>query len=197
MARRVLNDAQRQELSCALQGTGIPNAPYMERLGIGEWYGRGKGLYAIMKIPKGTSILVEKALFYINNVEDPLSRANIEDIDKKAKRFVAFRELSCPFLPNTHQTRFQTNNFEMTSPHGTSKRGIFPQASRLNHSCLPNAHFAWNNHLQRLTVHGIHDIANNAEIVVNYCLRNCYMDRISAKRYSKTTTISSAIIKPV
>ena len=55
-----------------------------------------------------------------------------------------------------------------TDRNGLQKHGIFLQASRFNHSCVPNAHFAWNSWTQRLTVHAPEDIPRLREIVVNY-----------------------------
>ena len=52
--------------------------------------------------------------------------------------------------------------------------GIFLKASRINHSCTPNAHFAWNVNIQRETVHAIADIQANEEIFISYC--NHYSD---------------------
>ena len=54
------------------------------------------------------------------------------------------------------------------------RNGIFPLTSRINHSCVPNAYFAWNPELGpsgdegRLTVYAILFIPKGAEILVNY-----------------------------
>ena len=45
---------------------------------------------------------------------------------------------------------------------------LCPEASRINHSCVPNVHHSWNKSLGRLTVHAIKDIAAGEEIQTTY-----------------------------
>ncbi|KAJ4351452.1 uncharacterized protein N0V89_006794 [Didymosphaeria variabile] len=59
---------------------------------------------------------------------------------------------------------FQNNCMEMGK--GT---GIFPNASRFNHSCSPNASFNWNENIQRETIHIIHDVKAGEQITFSYC----------------------------
>ncbi|KAF9768899.1 hypothetical protein IL306_013747 [Fusarium sp. DS 682] len=46
--------------------------------------------------------------------------------------------------------------------------GVFPLASRINHSCAQNAQNTWNNHTNKLTVHAIKDIDQGEEITLMY-----------------------------
>ncbi|TKA26514.1 hypothetical protein B0A50_05351 [Salinomyces thailandicus] len=46
--------------------------------------------------------------------------------------------------------------------------GVFFEASRINHSCIPNATSQWEPSLQSLTVHAIEDIAAGEEITISY-----------------------------
>ena len=46
---------------------------------------------------------------------------------------------------------------------------MFLEAARINHSCLPNAHAAWNVSLGMLTVYATKIIDLNEEITINYC----------------------------
>ena len=55
-----------------------------------------------------------------------------------------------------------------TDANGSMERGIFLQAARINHSCVPNAYPAWNPDLNRLTVHAIVHIPQGNEIFINY-----------------------------
>jgi hypothetical protein len=41
---------------------------------------------------------------------------------------------------------------------------------RLNHSCRPNAHIAWNPRLRKMTVHALKPIARGVEVTVEYFL---------------------------
>lgn len=59
---------------------------------------------------------------------------------------------------------FQNNCMEMGKG-----AGIFPNAARFNHSCVPNASFNWNQNIQRETIHIIHDVKAGDEITLSYC----------------------------
>lgn len=45
---------------------------------------------------------------------------------------------------------------------------VCPEASRINHSCLPNVHHCWNKSTGRETVHAVRDIAAGEEILTTY-----------------------------
>ncbi|KAF2835421.1 SET domain-containing protein [Patellaria atrata CBS 101060] len=47
--------------------------------------------------------------------------------------------------------------------------GVFPTAARCNHSCVPNACFAWNERLGAETVHAVRDLEMGEEVLVSYC----------------------------
>ncbi|KAK3937293.1 hypothetical protein QBC46DRAFT_267878 [Diplogelasinospora grovesii] len=46
--------------------------------------------------------------------------------------------------------------------------GVFPLYSRINHSCVPNVHNAYNPGIQRLTVYSIRDIGAGEQITTSY-----------------------------
>lgn len=120
----------------------------------------GLGLRATEHIPSGTPIISEEELFSI------VKGRRVNQIQAGSRQFQA---LSCPFQPATPDNRFRANSFAMgSSRSGKEMQGIFVCSSRFNHSCVPNAHFAWNEKLKRLTVHAIVDIPNGEEIFVNY-----------------------------
>lgn len=120
----------------------------------------GLGLRATVHIPSGTPIISEGELFSI---------AKDRGVNQAQAGLEQFQALSCPFQPATPDDRFRANSFAMGSTRsGKEKQGIFVRSSRFNHSCVPNAHFAWNWKLKRLTVHAIVDISKGEEIFVNY-----------------------------
>ncbi|KAM0798264.1 hypothetical protein BDR22DRAFT_891569 [Usnea florida] len=123
-------------------------------------HGRGLGLRATRDIPRGTPILHEQLLFSLvdgSNFTAPKSAV------------AGFRTLFCPGRCQNDQERFDVNCFPMgTDAHGDMIRGIFLQAARINHSCVPNAYPAWNPDLDRLTVHAIVNIPEGDEIFINY-----------------------------
>ncbi|KAK7915108.1 hypothetical protein PG985_012811 [Apiospora marii] len=47
-------------------------------------------------------------------------------------------------------------------------RGVFTVFSRINHSCVPNARYGWNDTIKRLTVHVGRDIEKDEQIFVSY-----------------------------
>ena len=144
-----------QELQSAIQRLGIPpNPPNITLFQEAASPGKGQGLFAKIKIPKGTPLLAEKPLFAVVG-------GVVEDRFKKLPEFLA---LSCPFRTATFKRRFDANSFEMSD----DQRGIFVTASRFNHSCLPNAYFAWNPERNRQTVNAAVDISAGDEIFINY-----------------------------
>lgn len=171
MAPRRFTVEEYKELTMALQKLGLSNSPYV------EVYNRhrsrqngGYGLFAREKIRRGTPIIVEESLFWITSDDQ---------ITARAAQHPRFHQLHCPSVSPTQQVdqrRFAANCFEMGF-HGrgnrTVKKGIFLEASRLNHSCVPNAYFDWHEDLAgpgqgRLAVYAIIDIERNEEILVNY-----------------------------
>jgi hypothetical protein len=75
------------------------------------------------------------------------------------------------------------NNFCRTSRDGETK-SIFYNYSRLNHSCMPNCHAAWNPDTKMLTVHAVNDIRAGEELCITYHAENLdSMHREERKKY--------------
>lgn len=120
----------------------------------------GLGLRAIIDIPFGTPIISEPELF---------SKVVGRRVTNIQENFAEFQALSCPGPSQTSGARFKANSFEMGKDNkGKNREGIFLEPSRLNHSCIPNAYFAWNRTSRRITVHASLDIPRGEEIFVNY-----------------------------
>ncbi|KAK0515283.1 hypothetical protein JMJ35_002662 [Cladonia borealis] len=140
---------------------------------------KGLDLIATMHISRGALLLAETALFSVSNVLEPFSRSNQRSISAQAPQFPQFQTLVSKADPPTDESRFETNNFDMgTDWNGGKTRGIFFQASRFNHSCVPNAYFVWNPELNKgqglLTIYAIQDIDPYHEILVNYRIDDWY-----------------------
>jgi hypothetical protein len=60
----------------------------------------------------------------------------------------------------------KTNMLPLGASDGSG--GLFLEASRINHSCQPNAQHTWNASLGRLTVHALRDIEAGREITISY-----------------------------
>ena len=128
--------------------------------------GKGVGMFARKIIPRGTRLLAEECLFSI-----PGSKALLLDVEQavqnlSAVQHKAYMGLQCPDHPGKSPVVriWEANCFKMGKG-----AGIFLRASRINHSCTPNAHFAWNVYIQRETVHAMVDILANEEITISYC----------------------------
>ncbi len=200
-----MSTPQDVELHHALQRIGNPRLPNTNIYNITDLTGRGRGFIALQDISKGTRILAEQALFTIENVPrgGRLSNTNrthiINQVNVNGPHHAAFVELVCPGQGRPSLSkRFQANNFQMD--RGTDRlqvQGIFLQASRFNHSCLPNAHFAYNDTTGCLTIHAIENIARGKEILVNYHQRECYRTRAQRhtdlSHYSFTCTCDSCL----
>ena len=112
------------------------------------------GQEASMDIPSGTPILSEKALFIVKDGHE---------IKRRDANRPEFQALSSP-APATIRNRFIANSYGMDD----GKSGIFVEASRFNHSCIPNAHFSWNTNTEEITIHAVIDIPLHTEIFINY-----------------------------
>lgn len=131
--------------------------------------GKGQGVFAEKEIKAGTRILVDELLFSITQSTKTESigeniRVALEALPPEQQQ--QFETLCCPDLPawTPLVSRYVANCFEV----GVRVSAIFLKASRVNHSCRPNAFFSWNENLHRLTVHAIEDIPAGEEITVSY-----------------------------
>jgi len=176
MAARPATPRAVEELRIALRELGLSNGPLIPAYTLTAIDLKGQGLCAGCYIPRGTLIFDEAPLFSITNCEDPLTPANQNQIQQEAAQHPEFRGLHCsrprqglPQRP-TALPRFELNNIEMNGQE--RRRGIFMNAARLNHSCVPNAHFEYYEFLGRLTVYAIHNIEQGDEILVSYMSRD-------------------------
>ena len=77
-------------------------------------------------------------------------------------------------LQNVHGRKYnpllgivKTNMLPLTG-NNDGNGGLFLEASRINHSCRPNAQHTWNAGLSCITVHALHDIETSCEITISY-----------------------------
>lgn len=135
--------------------------------------GKGLGMFATNDILQGTRILAEKPFFSL------AERPEVSDSDPHAPSDISqafdrlppseqskYMSLHCPERPDSSSifSIYEANCFEMGS--GTC---ICLDASRINHSCVPNAYFSWNASIGRETLHAVKDIPMGEEITISYC----------------------------
>lgn len=168
-----------------------------------ETPGRGLGMFATEPIATGTRLLAESPLLVIpygHYFMADIEKAFFELPEAKQESFMSLASAHGqspklypsrihPNVPRKEQQRIQEQHDARTGPSKTifsvfmtnamqwGARGegaaVFATASRINHSCVPNAHFAWNQNIDdgkgMETVHATRDIASGEEITLTYC----------------------------
>ena len=140
---------------------------------IKESPGKGLGMFAAKDIPKGTRRLAEAPFFTLADCPE-LSWSQPDkpnDISEAFDRLPAHEQskymgLHCPKRTDCSIliSIYEANCYEMGS--GSC---ICLDAARINHSCVPNAHYSWNDSTKRITVHAIKDTFKGEEITISYC----------------------------
>ena len=144
---------------------------------IKESPGKGLGMFATTKIRKGTRILAEKPFFTLAKSpelswSDPYAQNDkSEAFDRlPTSKRLKYMQLHCPKRTDCSVlvSIYEANCYEMGSGDC-----VCSETSRINHSCIPNAHYSWNDNIRRLTVHAVKDIPKGEEITVSYCSGFC------------------------
>ena len=149
--------------------------------------GKGLGLFATRRIPKGTRILAEEALVLFPEMSfecivpevaalNPTQRATFRSLHSQEDPILAemlqlVESQTPPDMKSglSIDEQVAAHTIVMSNSHAAGgKSGIFPTASRINHSCVPNVYHSWNESLQALTVHAIRDIEESEELLTTY-----------------------------
>jgi hypothetical protein len=128
--------------------------------------GEGLGCFSTTTIPAGTLILTETPLF---NVREPRTNASVLSAfshltSAQQDRYLA---LHAPD-PNNELVARVVGIFNSNAWQTGSRTSIMPLAARFNHSCIPNASFAWNPRLSQITVYAVVAIPPNVQIKLSY-----------------------------
>jgi len=151
----------------------------MSSLGSGPIYaiqevlGKGKGLIATRKIPRGTRILSE----------EPIIRVPEAVLDGHTLTASIHRQVDA-LTPEKREAFFSMHNIYSNDPASrclgiiqtnalpfgdkVMEAGIFLDACRINHACDNNAQKGWNDMIKRHTVHALRDIEEGEEITTYY-----------------------------
>jgi len=168
--------------------------------------GKGQGMFATQNIPRGARILQEGHIFILPIAEERLdaprrflslspseraaylSLAVTPNRQRDAVLTQCIEKLPWKYphmvtnLPVKRQLQImailETNSFGIPKPGSweIGESAIFVNASRMNHSCMPNVFFCWNHNINKLTVHAMKDIAAGEEILANYVNICAYKD---------------------
>lgn len=151
--------------------------------------GKGLGVFAVHDIKRGTRIMCERAVMSIpssNGLDVPAAFLKLSMDDQAVFRSLHCRPLGVKDAEMTDLLRmhpiqrfkaaplsvheqvevmaiFETNDFGI---EGGS--AIFPEASRINHSCVPNVFHGWNITLGTETIHALRDISRGEELTTTY-----------------------------
>lgn len=157
---------------------------------------KGNGLFARVDIPKGTRILAESPLIVIpistsqqftkfvaiaKSIPDKIAEldqlhCNPALLDEQKPGNIILQVRGEGFDPAADPDMvkrygvYRTNCVDMPSKKEGQEEsaGLCPLYARINHSCLPNVYFSWNERCQREVVHAGRDVAAGEEILANY-----------------------------
>ncbi|KAK3303898.1 uncharacterized protein B0T15DRAFT_485695 [Chaetomium strumarium] len=145
---------------------------------IQEIPGKGFGLVATTKIPRGTRILSEEPIITIP--EHALDMEYVKSsIAKQVARLSRAQREAFLSMPSIHSYQTDEEHYlaivrTIALPMGEKEDGqdggggIFPLACRINHACDNNAQKNWNSTIKRHTVHALRDIEAGEEITIFY-----------------------------
>ncbi|KAJ5823351.1 hypothetical protein N7447_005691 [Penicillium robsamsonii] len=132
--------------------------------------GKGQGLVARFNIGKGQLIISEKPLFTTSNVTSAITTekqiaTELRKLQKDAQR--QFLSLHNNFPGKQPFSGIVRTN---ALPCGPESRigGIYPTISRINHSCLPNAHNSWDGASGHENIYAVRLIEAGEEITIPY-----------------------------
>lgn len=141
--------------------------------------GKGLGVFARSNIPQGTRVISEPALLEVSSVD-----SNAKDIVlafdqlplSQQESFLKLHGYACDSFKRAAEREMQQTWQEIPELHRTvlaiyaanAFGSVFLLGSRINHSCLPNIHFAYNSMLKEETFHAIRDIMAGEELTIMY-----------------------------
>jgi hypothetical protein len=128
--------------------------------------GEGLGCFSTSPIPAGTLILAETPLF---NVREPRTNAAVIYAFTRLSAFDQGQYLKLHARdPSKENTARVIDIFNSNAWQTGPRTSICPSAARFNHSCVPNASFAWNSRRSQITVYTIMDIPVDTQIKLSY-----------------------------
>lgn len=154
--------------------SSIPLAAMSKPYAIKPIPGKGKGIVALTKIPRGTRLLDEEPLF--KHAHEQI--AGHDEVVAKALRNVTRDQQRAFFsLHNAYGKEHcgpllgivRTNALQLAQlGYDAKESGLFLECALFNHDCRPNAYASWNTRIGRQTIHATRDIEAGEEITISY-----------------------------
>ncbi|KPI38103.1 SET domain-containing protein 5 [Cyphellophora attinorum] len=135
---------------------------------------KGMGVVATSLIPAGTRLLHSSPVLLVHNIESPRAferefhlRTAVAKLPPATRD--AFNNLAKSYNnPAVHaQDIIKTNAFAI-DVSSVQHLAVFPEASRFNHDCAPNAMYYLDNIGLTHTLHATREIAEGEEVTVSY-----------------------------
>ncbi|KAJ7705303.1 hypothetical protein B0H17DRAFT_920112 [Mycena rosella] len=147
----------------------------------------GKGAFATRTLHRGDLILAEKPLIRHSDVEQGGYEAILSAVDRLSPGALCkVLSLQRPQAGNIFIGIYRTNALP---------DGLCHDASRFNHSCLPNARYSWHAKTGQQRIFALTDIAAGEEICVTYLGgRNVYGSTREERRRRFLTNFSFACL---
>lgn len=141
---------------------------------------KGVGAFATANIPQGTRIIAEEPLTKIER-QDSTAKDIIQAFKRlppsQQRSYLELHGYACESFRDSveHEMGQVWQNIPQTDRivleiHAANSfgEGVFLLGSRINHSCIPNVHFAWNATIQKETFHAIRHITAGEELTIMY-----------------------------
>ncbi len=134
---------------------------------------RGLAVFTTRKIKAGTLILAETPIVSLSKAEENEPSAIERDFshllkaDQKAylKLFDAQKSRMTPVVSIYYSNCYNCEGFKLD---GTGGSALGAMASRINHSCIPNLQFSYDEASNEMRFFAIRDIPRGKEVVSNY-----------------------------
>lgn len=129
-------------------------------------------LFAKTAIPSGCQIFLERPVLVIGYYDDDphgsllKSFNELSDEDKNVVYKLPRKRLRDIAPVRLQNEPGQAERFEIFDANAIST-GLFTGAGMMRHSCVPNVHTEWNDHLEQQASHAIRDIAAGEELCMS------------------------------
>lgn len=152
-----------------------------------ETPGKGLGIFAKEKIPRGTRVVAEfpllKATALSSHIVNVQGAFNNLPPAKQRAYLDLHGHASETFKKDNDWKSLPALNRRVLAIYAANRWGqdVFWLASRFNHSCIPNIHNAYNPTIQMETFHNIREIEASEELTVSYLSGICVGDERQAQ----------------